>query len=526
MNRTRLPALFLENMRELFGRIGRAEEYEAFILSFEQRPWRGIRFNSLKVDSSVQSEQILQEISSSAAGGFLPSGIPWSDDGYYLPDGTAPGKHPYYHAGIFYIQEPSAMLPAMLLHAEPGEAVLDLCAAPGGKSVKIAADMACTGILVSNDISSDRVKALVRNIELQGCSNCIVTNETPANLAARFIHFFDKILIDAPCSGEGMFRRDENAVRSWEKFGNDSCTAMQRDILGNVDAMLKPGGILVYSTCTFSESENEEMIAEFIRLHPDYSVRDLFAEGSLLSRITGLDGPVRGCGEHADLVGTCRIFPHISGGEGHYCAVLVKNKASGKEELRSGLENHAGSLESVKKSIHKVRPKTLRAGTEEFGEAEFIESFSRFARNTLSDSGIAKMNAFFSQHLKIYDSHAYTFNTPITIPDRINVVKKGLYLGEMKKTRSGTIFEPSHQLILSLRMEDITNFISFDPDNPFIDKYLKGETLFADPSAAGGIMAPGRYIAVCIKGYPLGWAKSESGGMIKNLYPKGWRRQN
>lgn len=513
-------------MKELFERNERAEEYDSFIDSFTQKPRRGIRFNSLKVDSSDHFEQMLQDILSAATNGSMPSRIPWSDDGYYLPEGVTPGKHPYYHAGAFYIQEPSAMLPAMLLEAKPGESILDLCAAPGGKTVKISADMKRTGILVSNDISSDRVKALVRNIELQGCSNCIVTNESPANLAARFCHFFDKILIDAPCSGEGMFRRDDNAVKSWEKFGNDSCTAMQKDILTNVDAMLKPGGMLVYSTCTFSALENEEMMAEFIRHHPDYSIRDLFIEGSLLSKIEGLHGPVRGFGEHAALRGTCRILPHISEGEGHYCAVLMKNKTPDKDDPQSGMDEHAQSLYACKTLLRKEKAGPLKAGIEEFGEDEFREAFSGFAENTFSDSCIAAMNTFFGKYLKIYGSHAYTFNTPIIIPDRINVIKKGLYLGEMKKTRSGTIFDPSHQLIMSLGKEDIRNTISFNPDDPFIDKYLKGETLFADFSDVSGTLVPGRYIAVCVKDYPLGWAKTEIGGMIKNLYPKGWRRQN
>ena len=189
--------------------------------------------------------------------------IPWTKDGFYYSKEESPGKHPFYHAGLYYIQEPSAMFPGAVIDAKPGEYILDLCAAPGGKSVQIAAGMKGRGLLVANDISSDRIKALVKNIELLGVTNSIVTNDTPENLASKFPEFFDKILVDAPCSGEGMIRKDENAAKSLEKFDSNVYPGMQREILQNAYKMLKPGGLLVYSTCTFSPEENEMIIDWF-----------------------------------------------------------------------------------------------------------------------------------------------------------------------------------------------------------------------------------------------------------------------
>jgi NOL1/NOP2/fmu family ribosome biogenesis protein len=283
--------------------------------------------------------------------------------------------------------------------------------------------------------------------------------------------------------------------------------------------------MLVYSTCTFSSCENEEMIAEFLSNHPNYTVRDLFEEGSLLGSISGHGGPVRGISTDASLRGTCRILPHISLGEGHYCAVLLKSRDEAADTSDSDVKDQSESVADAREPDRKNRSGISKAGSADFSEKEFLDVFNVFARNTLSVSCAEKLDVYFKNHLKIYGSHVYTFNMPLVIPDGVNVVKKGLYLGEMKRTRVSILFEPSHQFILSLNQTDLRNTISLDPEHPFIDKYLKGETLFADHSAIEGSVDPGRYVAICVKGYPLGWAKAENGGMLKNLYPKGWRRQ-
>ena len=241
------------------------DEYEAFLLSYSMPRYYGLRVNTLKI-----SVEEFIKISP-----FKLEKIPWTKDGFYYDEGEHPGKHPFYYAGLYYIQEPSAMLPATVLDARPGEYILDLCAAPGGKTVQIAAGMKGEGLLIANDISSERIKALVKNIELCGVRNTIVTNEQPKKLAAKFPTYFDKILVDAPCSGEGMFRKDENAAKSWGKYKCDACSSVQKDILEYADIMLKPGGRLVYSTCTFSPEEDEVVIGNFLKKHDNYETFEI-----------------------------------------------------------------------------------------------------------------------------------------------------------------------------------------------------------------------------------------------------------
>ncbi len=507
MDRSRLPQRFIETMEVLFAADGRSVEFGDFLASFEKEPVRGIRFNAAKAGPEENRVRILREMGCAPEDGSSPVKIPWSDDGYYLPAGASPGKHPYYHAGIFYIQEPSAMLPAMLLGARPGENILDLCAAPGGKTVKIACDMKQTGLLVSNDINGDRVKALLRNAELQGCSNCVITNEPPEALARSFPVFFDRILVDAPCSGEGMFRRDDNAVKSWMKYGSEACTALQRDILDRADAMLRPGGTLVYSTCTFSACENEGMILEFLETHPHYRLPDLFAEGGPLGGLSGQNAPARGIGKLA-AAGTCRIFPHRADGDGHFGAVLVKEGGPTAEAAAEAAAEVSG-LASEPAS--------------DFTAAEAQQAFERFAGETLSEACAARVRSDLKMHRRLYGNHLYTFNKPLRIPDGIRTVKKGYYLGDLRQTRGGAIFEPSHAFLMSLTSEDLTSKAMYHADDPAVGRYLRGETLFADPDGPAVIL-PGRWTAVCAGGYPLGWVKAEAGGMFKNFYPKGWRR--
>ncbi|RAV09516.1 RsmB/NOP family class I SAM-dependent RNA methyltransferase, partial [Paenibacillus contaminans] len=323
----KLPDAFVERMSVMLG-----DEFEAFMRSYDEPRYYGLRINTLK----VQALRFAGELS--PFGRLQP--VQWASDGFYYEEGERPGKHPYYHAGLYYIQEPSAMAPVELLDVQPGERVLDLCAAPGGKSTQIAAKLGGKGLLVSNDNSAERVKALVKNIELSGVRNAVVLNETPERLAPVFAGFFDKILIDAPCSGEGMFRKEEEMAKQWERHSVERCVIMQRDILGQAASMLKPGGRIVYSTCTFAPEENECMIAEFVAAfrdfrivpaetqhgfdsgHPDWVAAVKAGAAEAGSEAAGADAA-------AAVRGTVRLWPHRLKGEGHFVAVLEHTGANG-----------------------------------------------------------------------------------------------------------------------------------------------------------------------------------------------------
>ena len=253
-----LPEEYMHRMKELLGE----DEFLAYMKSFEEKNYRGLRVNTLKI-SPAEFEKISP---------FSLKKIPWTDNGYYYEDKEQPAKHPYYYAGLYYIQEPSAMTPAQLLPIEEGDRVLDVCAAPGGKSTELAAKLGGTGVLVSNDISNSRAKALLKNIELMGVKNAYVVSELPENLVSRFSQYFDKILIDAPCSGEGMFRKEPSMVKSWEEHGVDFFHKLQKGIIDSAVKLLKPGGKILYSTCTFSPEEDEGSI-QYILENSRSSVR-------------------------------------------------------------------------------------------------------------------------------------------------------------------------------------------------------------------------------------------------------------
>lgn len=456
----KLPVEFLDNMQNLL----EEQEYDDFIKSYELPRYYGLRVNTLK----ISVEEFLR------ISPFELERIPWTKDGFYYREGENPGKHPYYYAGLYYIQEPSAMLPGMILAANPGENILDLCAAPGGKTVQIAAGMKGKGLLVANDINSDRVKALVKNIELCGVTNALVTNDSPQNLARNFSDFFDKILVDAPCSGEGMFRKDEDAAKSWGKYKCDLCSGMQRDILSQVDKMLKPGGYLVYSTCTFSPEENEQMIVEFLANHHDYEIIEI-------PKTIGIaDGRPQWADNNCELKKTARLWPHKIKGEGHFVALL--HKKDGRQK----------SFESFDKAMISE-------------SSEVLDSFRNFEKDNLNivleDNFIVKGNNLYS--------------LPVKLPDLsgIKVAKFGRYIGEALKGR----FELSHSFILSLRKNDLKNVLSFDSNSSDVIKYLKGETLIKEGDKA--------LVGILVDGFTLGWAK-QTGDMLKNLYPKGWRKMS
>ena len=259
----KLPEQFLDRMKEQLG-----DEYGAFLASYEKESYAGLRVNTGKL--TVEKFQTLAP--------FALRPIPWTGKGFYIGKTEQATKHPYYYAGLYYIQEPSAMLPASRLPVQPGDRVLDLCAAPGGKATELASRLEGRGLLVANDVSASRAKALLKNLTMWGCTNFCVTAETPEKLLARFGCFFDKILVDAPCSGEGMFRKDSGLISGWLERGPKEYAVLQKQILDCALAMLRPGGMLLYSTCTFAKEEDEDVIADALMRHPDLEL--VQAEGA------------------------------------------------------------------------------------------------------------------------------------------------------------------------------------------------------------------------------------------------------
>ena len=296
-----LPEGFILRMQSLLG-----EEYAAFSASFDRPLCTGLRLNPLKTGFTGDLSR------------FSLSPVPWCPTGYVYDAASRPGLSSYHAAGLYYLQEPSAMAPAELLDPQPGERVLDLCAAPGGKSTQLAGKLQGRGLLVCNEINAKRAKILAGNIERLGIANALVLNEHPKKLEARFEGYFDKILVDAPCSGEGMFRKEEAAVTDWTEDTNAICANRQSEILTSAAKMLRPGGRLVYSTCTFSPVENEGVISDFLWRNPDFSVENRPAPDFSPGRPDWVEHPAPGL-EH-----TFRLWPHKLRGEGHYAAVLKK----------------------------------------------------------------------------------------------------------------------------------------------------------------------------------------------------------
>jgi NOL1/NOP2/sun family putative RNA methylase len=479
----RLPAAFKEKMKDLLGEI----EYEELIDALNEDRQYGLRINTLKADM-----EDFKKVSP-----FRLEPVPWTTDGFYISGEDAPGRHPYYHAGAYYIQEPSAMLPGQILGAQPGERVLDLCAAPGGKTVQIAAAMKGKGLLVTNDISAERVKALVKNIELCGVRNAIVLNESPEKLIRNLEGTFDRVIIDAPCSGEGMFRKDEAAAKSWESFKCERCTTLQEPILQSADRLLKPGGTLVYSTCTFSPEEDEQMIAKFMQQHEEYELVEI-------PKIAGIEGgrPAWAGGDAA-FEYAARLWPHRVRGEGHFTAKLIKSAKIDTclSDSCTYINNktYSGLNSSMDVFIDDARMKTELVLTYD----ELPESFRIFVRDNLNHlpKGVYLLKGRNLYHLP---------EAPPKL-DGLKVAKFGWFLGTFEDNR----FEPSHSMATAFDMKAFKRSVNLDAASREAGSYLKGETLMLDGDKG--------YTAVCVNGWTLGWAK-QTGDMLKNLYPKGWRR--
>ena len=391
-----LPEAFLQRMKAQLG-----SEYPAFLESLERPRAVALRFNPMKGERPVLP--------------FVGAPVPWEPEGFYYDPETRPGLHVYHEAGVYYLQEASAMAPVALLDPKPGERVCDLCAAPGGKTTQIAGRMLGQGFLVCNEINPKRAKILSRNIERMGVANALVTNEHPETLASRFPGFFDRVLVDAPCSGEGMFRKEEAAVTDWSQETVQMCARRQREILDSAARLVRPGGRLVYSTCTFAPEEDEETVAAFLEAHPDFTPEPV-------------EAPWFVPGENASY----RMWPHKLLGEGHFAAVLRKTQGESGEVPACPGEKCPKAWESFAKELDITLPE---------GKA-----------------------VFFGQSL---------YWAPMELPElnRLKVLRPGLELGTERKGR----FEPAHALALWLKTCAAAE--SFPPESPEMKAYLHGDVV-------------------------------------------------
>ncbi len=452
-----LPESFKNNMMSLLG-----QEYENYEKSVDGDACSGIRVNRLKIQDSSDKA-------------FFPETegqVPWCSQGYYYLQQTQMAKHPYYHAGAYYIQEPSAMAPVAAMAVMPGDTVLDLCGAPGGKSTFIGEKLGGEGWLIANDISASRAQAMLKNIEQNGIRNAVVMSEEPSRIAARFQGFFDHVLVDAPCSGEGMFRKDGKLVKSWVERGSSYFVPIQSEILDAADKCIKPGGTLTYSTCTFNLEENEKQIRSFLERYPDYR---LVAIPGKLGIDKGFDIPGS---EGFDLSLTGRIWPHRHKGEGHFVAQLVKG--GNAVESGSGWRTEYGNIDG-----HSY---------------EALSSFSSEIGWQCPDKEqLYIIKDKILQHAsKFPDTHG------------MRVMRTGLLLGTVKKGR----FEPSQALAQAIDPGNVSRVIELDGNDYDTVRFLKGETIDADREKG--------YWLVAVDGMGIGFGKAV-GGKLKNKRDANWR---
>lgn len=461
----KLPNEFEDRMKKSLGM-----EYEAFLEAFEKNDYKALRINTLKISETDFLKLNVWNITKEDR-------VEWCENGFYYEakdSDYSPGKHPYHWAGLYYIQEPSAMSPVECLDVRPGDMVLDLCAAPGGKSTQIAVKLKGEGLLISNEPVMTRAGILSENVERLGIANTIVVSEEPEKLANKFGSIFDRILVDAPCSGEGMFRKNNEAIDEWSVENVLMCAKRQRDILDEAVKMLKPGGRLVYSTCTFSENENEENAEYVINTYKDMKL--------ILSK---------------------RLWPHKDRGEGHFFAVFDKVTDAcdeiALEEILVETNGRSSKKNNDKKNSNKNGNKV---------DKKLLTDWYDFRNSVMTMSGLGKLAEEGKKYLLFKDE---LYLIPENMPglDGIKVLRSGLHLGTLKKGR----FEPAFSLALFLKPEDCVNNVNLSFDETL--KYRKGETLQKNGNKGWNLLN--------LDGYSVGWGKI-SDGIVKNHYPKGLRK--
>ena len=459
-----LPIEFEKKMKAFLG-----DEWDDFLYSYDNNRFQALRFNTLKVQSPEERMRILKTLKTSS-----DKKVSWANAAYYFDENVRPGKHPYHEMGLYYIQEPSAMSAAALLAPKPGMRVHDLCAAPGGKSTQLATYLGDSGLLVSNEINTQRSRILSQNIERMGIKNAIVTNEDSFVLASHFPGFFNAIQVDAPCSGEGMFRKLPEAIEQWSMENVAICAARQKEILDNAAVMLKPGGTIVYSTCTFSKEENEDVIEYFLERHPDFTLEEME-----------------------------RFWPHKVDGEGHFVAKLVRRGCVDTD------------LKADRKTKKNKNSKNRKNETKPALTKENMKLLSEFLDETISENMAAWIK---NSRLVMFGEQLYRLPDMEVDIKGLKVQRAGLHIGEFKKQR----FEPSHSLALALKLNDAKNVVKLTCDNPQTIGFFNGQSVMLSDEQAAECKKG--WALVCVDGYPAGWGKV-NGTQVKNHYPKGLRNK-
>ena len=434
-----LPQAFKDHIRALLG-----EEYKDYEESLDAVPCAGIRLNLIKCRKPDM------EIFAGTAG----DPVSWCEEGVYVKEGAAPSEQPAFFAGLYYIQEPSAMSPAAYLPVRPGARVLDLCAAPGGKSTQLAGKMN-GGVLYANDISPSRGRALLKNLERAGAKDIFVTAETPERLERSFPEYFDSVLVDAPCSGEGMVRKDPSILKDWMERGPQYYSVIQKEIMESAAGMTADGGFLLYSTCTFSEEEDEDIISDFLEKHDDFSLVPL---------------PPAGGAVNGKLPGTLKFWPHRVRGEGHFLALMNKH---GEAADRPAADEHPVTIPG----LDGITVRTRGAG-------------------------------------KIFQKDGLRYLLPGSekaVPG-LRYLRTGLLLGEEKGKR----FIPSQALAMALRAEDAEYTLRLTAGDGRLKRYLKGESV---DSAGAETVPEGARILILYEKWPLGFAKKNRGLLKNELNP-------
>ena len=477
-----LPIEFEKKMKAFLG-----NEWDDFLYSYDNNRFQALRFNTLKVQSTEERMRILKVLGISS-----DKKVSWADEAYYFDENVRPGKHPYHEMGLYYIQEPSAMSAAALLAPKPGMRVLDLCAAPGGKSTQLATYLGDSGLLVSNEINTQRSRILSQNIERMGIKNAIVTNEDSFVLASHFPGFFNAIQVDAPCSGEGMFRKLPEAIEQWSPENVAICAARQKEILDNAAVMLKPGGVIVYSTCTFSKEENEDVIEYFLERHPDFTLEEME-----------------------------RFWPHKVDGEGHFVAKLVRRGSV--NEFDAGYDVCEDSCNKVedtglkadRKTKKNKNSKNRKNETKPALTKENMKLLSAFLDETISEDVAAWIK---NSRLVMFGEQLYRLPDMEVDIKGLKVQRAGLHIGEFKKQR----FEPSHSLALALKLNDAKNLVKLTCDNPQTIGFFNGQSVVLSDEQTAECKKG--WALVCVDGYTAGWGKV-NGTQVKNHYPKGLRNK-
>ena len=477
-----LPIEFEKKMKAFLG-----NEWDDFLYSYDNNRFQALRFNTLKVQSPEERMRILKVLGISS-----DKRVSWANEAYYFDENVRPGKHPYHEMGLYYIQEPSAMSAAALLAPKPGMRVLDLCAAPGGKSTQLATYLGDSGLLVSNEINTQRSRILSQNIERMGIKNAIVTNEDSFVLASHFPGFFNAIQVDAPCSGEGMFRKLPEAIEQWSIENVAICAARQKEILDNAAVMLKPGGVIVYSTCTFSKEENEDVIEYFLERHPDFTLEEME-----------------------------RFWPHKVDGEGHFVAKLVRRGSVNElgadydvcEDSCNKVEDTG--LKADRKTKKNKNSKNRKNETKPALTKENMKLLTEFLDETISEDMAAWIK---NSGLVMFGEQLYRLPDMEVDIKGLKVQRAGLHIGEFKKQR----FEPSHSLALALKLSEAKNVVKLTWDDPQTTGFFNGQSVMLSDEQTAECKKG--WALVCVDGYTAGWGKV-NGTQVKNHYPKGLRNK-